>query len=217
MALLHAGQQVDRLRARQHEQLRQRGAADAGPDVQLAALHRERRGRRYRAPARQAQRSEAAGTDYLPSPSDDYNLDFYPTVNPISAGGYFWAYFTSRRSYGNLYAKGSGRRGQQVDLGERDRHQPGAGRRSEPPRLLPARPGARQRQHPRVRRSRSLRGRRRDLRERPRLLRRYVHVGQVRRARGVRHARTTSARPACPCCDSSDMCIGGYCGVAPPK
>jgi hypothetical protein len=47
-------------------------------------------------------------TDYLPSPSDDYNLDFYPTVNPISAGGYFWAYFTSRRSYGNLYAKGSG-------------------------------------------------------------------------------------------------------------
>jgi hypothetical protein len=48
------------------------------------------------------------GTDYLPSPSDDYNLDFYPTVNPISAGGYFWAYFTSRRSYGNLYAKGSG-------------------------------------------------------------------------------------------------------------
>lgn len=48
------------------------------------------------------------GTDYLPSPNDDYNLDFYPTVNPISAGGYFWAYFTSRRSYGNLYAKGSG-------------------------------------------------------------------------------------------------------------
>jgi hypothetical protein len=50
---------------------------------------------------------DSSGNDYLPTPKDDYNLDFYPTVNPISAGGYFWAYFTSRRSYGNLYAKGA--------------------------------------------------------------------------------------------------------------
>ena len=41
------------------------------------------------------------GTEYLPFPGRDENLDFFPTVNPISAGGYYWAYFTSRRSYGN--------------------------------------------------------------------------------------------------------------------
>jgi hypothetical protein len=46
------------------------------------------------------------GNDYFPDPKDDDNLDFYPTLNPISSGGYFWVYFTSRRSYGNLYAKG---------------------------------------------------------------------------------------------------------------
>jgi hypothetical protein len=45
----------------------------------------------------------AAGVNYLPFPTRDEGLDFYPTVNPVSAGGYFWAYFTSRRSYGNLY------------------------------------------------------------------------------------------------------------------
>jgi hypothetical protein len=48
------------------------------------------------------------GTDYLPDPKNDDKLDFYPTVSPVSSGGYFWAYFTSRRSYGNLYAKGPG-------------------------------------------------------------------------------------------------------------
>ncbi len=46
---------------------------------------------------------DAKGTEYLPFPGRDENLDFYPTVAPISAGGYFWAYFTSRRAYGNLY------------------------------------------------------------------------------------------------------------------
>ena len=48
------------------------------------------------------------GNDYFPNPAEDDKLDFYPTVNPVSSGGYFWAYFTSRRSYGNLYAKGHG-------------------------------------------------------------------------------------------------------------
>lgn len=27
-------------------------------------------------------------------------------MSPVAAGGYFWAFFTSRRSYGNLYNKG---------------------------------------------------------------------------------------------------------------
>ena len=42
----------------------------------------------------------------MPFPGRDENLDFYPTVNPVSAGGYFWVYFTSRRSYGNLLRQG---------------------------------------------------------------------------------------------------------------
>jgi hypothetical protein len=48
------------------------------------------------------------GSVYLPNGSMDEALDFYPTVNPVSSGGYFWVYFTSRRAYGNLYNKGSG-------------------------------------------------------------------------------------------------------------
>jgi hypothetical protein len=51
---------------------------------------------------------DATGKVYLPFPGRDENLDFYPTVNPVSAGGYFWAYFTSRRTYGNLYAGNNG-------------------------------------------------------------------------------------------------------------
>ena len=46
---------------------------------------------------------DSTGKEYLPFPGRDENLDFYPTVNPISSGGYFWTYFTSRRAYGNLY------------------------------------------------------------------------------------------------------------------
>jgi hypothetical protein len=45
----------------------------------------------------------ADGSTYLPFPSRDEKLDFYPTVNSIATGGYFWVYFTSRRAYGNVY------------------------------------------------------------------------------------------------------------------
>jgi hypothetical protein len=38
---------------------------------------------------------------YLPYPGRDEHLDFYPTVSPVAAGGYFWVFFTSRRNYGN--------------------------------------------------------------------------------------------------------------------
>ncbi len=56
----------------------------------------------------QASGYDSTGKVYLPFPGRDENLDFYPTVNPISAGGYYWAYFTSRRTYGNLYPGNNG-------------------------------------------------------------------------------------------------------------
>ncbi len=45
----------------------------------------------------------AGGATYLPFPTRDEKLDFYPAINPVATGGYFWVYFTSRRAYGNLY------------------------------------------------------------------------------------------------------------------
>jgi len=38
---------------------------------------------------------------YLPVPARDEHLEFFPTISPIQAGGYFWVFFTSRRTYGN--------------------------------------------------------------------------------------------------------------------
>ncbi len=38
---------------------------------------------------------------YLPVPMRDEHLEFFPTMSPIAAGGYFWVFFTSRRTYGN--------------------------------------------------------------------------------------------------------------------
>jgi hypothetical protein len=35
-------------------------------------------------------------------PARDIDLNYYPTVSPVAAGGYFWAFFTSRRTYGNV-------------------------------------------------------------------------------------------------------------------
>jgi hypothetical protein len=32
----------------------------------------------------------------------DVDLNYYPTMSPVAAGGYFWAFFTSRRTYGNV-------------------------------------------------------------------------------------------------------------------
>jgi hypothetical protein len=45
-----------------------------------------------------------SGTEYLPFPGRDEGYDFYPIINPVASGGYFWVYFTSRRAYGNVYA-----------------------------------------------------------------------------------------------------------------
>ena len=35
-------------------------------------------------------------------PVRDQDFNYYPTVSPVAAGGYFWAFFTSRRTYGNV-------------------------------------------------------------------------------------------------------------------
>jgi hypothetical protein len=37
-----------------------------------------------------------------PLPIRDQDLNYYSTVSPVAAGGYFWVFFTSRRTYGNL-------------------------------------------------------------------------------------------------------------------
>ncbi len=34
-------------------------------------------------------------------PGRDEGHDFYPTVSPVAAGGYFWMFFTSKRRFGN--------------------------------------------------------------------------------------------------------------------
>jgi hypothetical protein len=35
-------------------------------------------------------------------PARDQNFNYYTTVSPVAAGGYFWVFFTSRRTYGNV-------------------------------------------------------------------------------------------------------------------
>jgi WD40-like Beta Propeller Repeat len=49
--------------------------------------------------------SEADATDtaksYLPFKTDELNMNYYPTVSPVAAGGYFWVFFDSERHYGN--------------------------------------------------------------------------------------------------------------------
>jgi hypothetical protein len=42
-----------------------------------------------------------SGKTYLPFP-DDLKQNYFPTVAPIAAGGYFWVFFDSIRHYGNL-------------------------------------------------------------------------------------------------------------------
>ena len=39
---------------------------------------------------------------YLPAGSRDLKKNFFPTGVPVAAGGHFWMFFTSRRTYGNL-------------------------------------------------------------------------------------------------------------------
>jgi hypothetical protein len=39
---------------------------------------------------------------YLPVPGRDEHLEFFPSMSPVAAGGYFWVFFMSRRTYGNI-------------------------------------------------------------------------------------------------------------------
>jgi hypothetical protein len=54
------------------------------------------------APLATANGDDASGKTYLPYPERDPHLNFYPTVSPVAAGGYFWLFFTSKRNYGNV-------------------------------------------------------------------------------------------------------------------
>jgi hypothetical protein len=45
--------------------------------------------------------TKAGQATYLPRPDRDEHYEFFPTISPIQAGGYFWVFFTSRRTYGN--------------------------------------------------------------------------------------------------------------------
>jgi hypothetical protein len=53
-------------------------------------------------PLNRANGLDAAGKVYLPYADNDAHTNFVPTVSPVAAGGYFWVFFTSKRSYGNL-------------------------------------------------------------------------------------------------------------------
>ncbi|MEY4514416.1 MAG: hypothetical protein RLZZ450_6538 [Pseudomonadota bacterium] len=44
----------------------------------------------------------AAEKTYLPFGSEELHQHYYPTVSPVAAGGYFWVFFDSIRHYGNL-------------------------------------------------------------------------------------------------------------------
>lgn len=44
----------------------------------------------------------ASNTTYLPLGPMELHQSYYPTVSPVAAGGYFWVFFDSIRSYGSL-------------------------------------------------------------------------------------------------------------------
>ncbi len=43
----------------------------------------------------------AAGTTYLPFGQEELHKNYFPTVSPVAAGGYFWIFWDSLRHYGN--------------------------------------------------------------------------------------------------------------------
>jgi hypothetical protein len=43
----------------------------------------------------------ASNTTYLANGGDDLHKNYFPTVSPVAAGGYFWVFFDSLRNYGN--------------------------------------------------------------------------------------------------------------------
>lgn len=59
-----------------------------------------------------------SGQTYLPYGAEELHHNFYPTVSPVAAGGYFWIFFDSYRHYGNTHAGGPVRQlwGAAVDI-----------------------------------------------------------------------------------------------------
>jgi hypothetical protein len=57
------------------------------------------------APLARANGLDASGSTYLPYGDRDAHKNYYPTVSPVAAGGYFWLFFTSKRNYGNLFVR----------------------------------------------------------------------------------------------------------------
>jgi hypothetical protein len=60
--------------------------------------------------SKRAVRMDRAGgfngnTPYVPAGERDVHREFFPTVSPVAAGGYYWVFFTSRRTYGNIMTK----------------------------------------------------------------------------------------------------------------
>ncbi|HWZ89960.1 MAG TPA: hypothetical protein VNW92_13955, partial [Polyangiaceae bacterium] len=50
---------------------------------------------------------DANGTSLLPyGEAADNNMNYEPNMMPLPVGGYYWVVFTSRRAYGNTWAKG---------------------------------------------------------------------------------------------------------------
>jgi hypothetical protein len=43
----------------------------------------------------------ASNTSYLPFGAEDLHHNYFPTLSPVAAGGYFWVFFDAVRHYGN--------------------------------------------------------------------------------------------------------------------
>ena len=52
-----------------------------------------------------SQADATAGNTYLPFGAADVGKNYFPTVSPVAAGGYFWVFFDAVRNYGNLGAQ----------------------------------------------------------------------------------------------------------------
>jgi len=48
-----------------------------------------------------SEQDAASGNTYLPFGGEELHQNYYPTVAPVPAGGYFWMFFDSIRHYGN--------------------------------------------------------------------------------------------------------------------
>ena len=158
----------------------------------------------------------ADGNIYLPKGSGDESLDFYPTVNPISSGGYFWVYFTSRRAYGNLYDKGADDVGSKsiwvsaIDINAAAGTDP-----SHPAFYLPGQELG----SGNIRAFAVLapcKGDGSGCESGLDCCGGSCSKGKCGVPQGC-SATGDKCTPSVPCCSSSDLCIGGFCGAAPPK